>query len=330
VKAKAKIKEESTEISNIKESYYNVNDPDIIRLNTFTESRKAIPMEEDYIKDADEEDEELYKDFGKTEVSTDTGKVRDIHSAHPKKIKNTFVDNKHYKVPFSATQRLPGTPLETVKEKQRKVYYEERIKKVYSKNLKSIKLAKGGGFTLSGANFYTPKKNKKSNKSELPSCMIIKSQLAYTLSTFSSNRVKTAQATSPDFNRMQKGGKFLFTEGERVRQLNVLTSSVRPTTAVEVQEKPQNWLSMSQDRPMSAYILTGSFLKKYVPTAYIKPFTVRQKPISAAVNYKLSSEKDCLDKVNPEKAKTKYQRYLRKLEMEAKQFIIEEDIMVNG
>jgi len=253
----------------------------------------------------------------------DAGKARDIHSAHPKKKKNTFLDSRHYKVTSSATQCSPATQLEIVKERQREDFYKKGLKKVCSKNFKSIKLAKGGGFTLLATNLYTLKTNKKYNESILPSCMIIKPQLAYTLCSFPNNSVKAAQVTSPAFNGMQKEGKFSFTEG--MKQINVLTSSVRPITAIKVQEKPQNWLSQSQDRPMSAYIVTDSFLKSYMPTTYIKPFAMRQRPISAAVNYKLSSEKNYLDKVNPEKVKTKYQRYLKELEMEAKQFIIEED-----
>lgn len=251
-------------------------------------------------------------------------KMRDIHSAHPEKMRSYFVESGHSKVLFSATQRSSTIPLEIVKEKRKKVFYRKHIKKSCSKNLKSIKSAKGGGFTVTGTKFniraYTT--TRKYNKNALPSCMIIKSQKSLFSSILHKNRVQTAYATTTDFNQPQK---FSFGESEGIQQVNVLTSSVRPTTAAVRVEEKKEWLTQSQDRPMSAYILTDGFLKGYVPTAYIKPFTVRHRPISAAVSSKISSEKDCLSKVNPEKVKTKYQRYLKELEMEAKQFIIEED-----
>eukprot|EP00826_Nyctotherus_ovalis_P053867 TRINITY_DN7030_c0_g1_i10.p2 TRINITY_DN7030_c0_g1~~TRINITY_DN7030_c0_g1_i10.p2 ORF type:complete len:217 (-),score=57.04 TRINITY_DN7030_c0_g1_i10:128-778(-) len=184
------------------------------------------------------------------------------------------------------------------------------MKKLMFDNLKRVKLAKGGGFSVVGS--------KKFVKSAAPPCMIIRSQV---VSSFGNS----AQMASSGFHKTQKRS---FTERERAEQVNVILTPGRPTTAaVKVGEGAEGWPA-TWGRPMTACVAKGSSLKKcrqYVPTAYIKPFSARPRPISAAVSSRISLDKECLERIDPEKVKTKYLRYLKELETEAKNFIIEED-----
>jgi len=259
------------EASGIKKSHYDENDMDINKLKKFVEKHEVLPMNiEEYIKNANEDDEELYKDFGKTEASAELGRVRSVCSAHMQK-----ANNMHKKAPLSATQRMP---LEIVKEKQSS--QKLHIKKINSKNLKRIRPGKGGGFSITS--------DKVSTKRSIKSSLLSTPKFPYT--------------------------SFINKEGN----LNFIR---RPTTAAIITKERVK----SEERPISACVIIGDNVNKYVPTIYPKPFAGRQRPISAAVSNRVPLEKDCLGRIDPAKAKTKYLKCLKELEAEAKQFVLEED-----
>ena len=342
------ILEEPIEISTIKENYYDDNDPDIIRLREYTNyyrerkrtnTQKDIGAEDEidnYIKDTNEEDEELYKGFKKTETNNNNVRKiikRTIQSAHPHGMLNNVQENNPSRMPFNSNQRPTTVPLAVVQEKQAR---SANKKKFRVKSMKFDKSTKGGGFTIPGkfSQFTTRFLDgfKRCKDKSLPSCMIIKSQLPYTIPN-SPNNFGTVQnnlingmyktmgrtkSSSSDENLVRRS----------IRQVNLLTDSLRPTTAAEKVEKFEFQGKIPQERPMTAYISIDKLPKentRYIATTYIKPYSARNRPISAAINYQANAERNTLQNINPEKIRTKYIRYLKELEAEAKNFIIAEN-----
>ena len=293
---------------------------------------------EEYIKDASEENEELYKDFGKTEGSSEVPKPhskRNIQSAHPYGLTSNIAEET--KIPLNPSHRPTTVPLAVVKERLVKNIRKHNVKRYKVKNLKQIKATKGGGFTvMTTSGFNTMRPHTGSNRYKdngIPSCMIIKSQ----------QMNPNVHYSSTSLHQQNSKGMYMTTSTMRsplvkedsspknIQQINVVTNSVtqaRPTTAAADLAQSEFLLKSKEDRPMSAYIITGKFLQKklkYMPTEYIKPFTARQRPISASVNYKVFCAKNYLSKIQPEKVKLKYLKYLKDLESGANNFAIQDD-----
>ena len=321
------------------ENYYDKNDPDIIKLqeyatrvedqgeNYYEESseNRNIPEEQsdDYIKNANDENEELYSAFANLQQNAEEVKKptrRVIQSARSNPNKRKEEEREEVIQPLAIpTQRPTTVPLDIVNEG-----LEGTTQKKYThrKGLKSAKSIRGGGFAIVGrASKLTPR-------------LAMKAKNSADQNAISSLMIVNANRQFPKLHNTVSSTKSFFTEEDPRRighQINLVTDpryTDRPVTAAtKTRPKEPQPAPRRQERPMSAYV-SGNFMKKmtsYVPTNYMRPFTNHKRPISAAVNVQVGQGRGTVQVINPEITKKKYMKYLRDLEYEAQQFIIEED-----
>jgi hypothetical protein len=302
--------EESVEISAIKGEYYDRNDPDVLRLKEFERNVRKLEQKEDheFIKDVNDENEELYSGFANVKQNTESVKRRIIKSARTHDKQREEIGTY-----FAPIERPTTVSLAVVDEE----YVNKKTAK--RKAMKSAKLIKGGGFAIIGrASKLTPRTSLKEGQFISPcnGCTLIESQP-------SKKRLITSLTNL--YNTVNSTKSILSEEDKRpIQQINLITDLQydRPTTAITSTRQPP-----LSSRPMSAYIGSNAIkrIPMVVPITYMRPLAAHRRPISAAVNVQVSQAKGLTRMVNPKVAKKKYMKYLRELEIGAQQFIIEED-----
>jgi len=280
-------------------------------LKEFEENSKRLSEQKEdineFIKNANNENEELYNGFINIHQKTEQAKRRTIKSAKTLNVRQ----KEEIRTYFSAIERPTTVPLAVVDEE----HINKKIAK--HKGMKSAKVIKDGDFVVIGrASKLTPRTGLKEKQSISPynGHTLIESQFNKRLST---NLYNTVNSTKSIFSEEDK---------RPIQQINLVIAPQcdRPITAITSTKPYQPPLSF---RPMSAYVGSNAIknLPMSVPTTYMKPFIAHRRPISAAVNAQVSQAKEAKKIVNPRVAKKRYMKYLRELEFGAQQFIIEED-----
>eukprot|EP00826_Nyctotherus_ovalis_P061628 TRINITY_DN878_c0_g1_i2.p1 TRINITY_DN878_c0_g1~~TRINITY_DN878_c0_g1_i2.p1 ORF type:complete len:382 (-),score=80.40 TRINITY_DN878_c0_g1_i2:573-1718(-) len=313
------IPEEAVEVSAIKCDYYDRNDPDVLRLKEFEDNserplRRGEQVEDPdhFIKNANDEDEELYNGFVSIQQNTEsnTQSRRTVKSA---RVPSGKLREKVKAVPLASPVQRPTTvPLAVVDEGLETCAGKKTVRR---KGMKSARVIKGGGFAVIGkASKLTPRVNLK--EAQFGSTTNINPHIL--VGSISSKRFPNLYDTANSTK------SFLSEEEKRpIQQINVVTEvkSERPiTAATKIRAQPFT------PRPMSAYIASALNAPTSVPTIYMRPFVAHRRPISAAVNVQARQAKEASKAANPRETKKRYMRYLRELEREAQQFVIEEDV----
>jgi len=385
------IMEESEDTSMMnKEKLYDTQDPDIKFLEKYVEKHKIITEtngkqneenkpqeiadvietnEEDYIKDANNEDEELYNEFENPKQQTIKNIQRSIKSARPNSFTSKFGDTTKntnsidsLNSPLANAGLRPTTvPLSVVDEGLEKgTAGQKRV--MYNHGMRTSKSAKGSAFSIIGRSArLCPRSPGGPRRYDdfyvgmnytLSSASASKSNLKQVVSNKAindSNQVKlykTATTTKSLLSDEDIGNKT-----KQMQQINVITDptiynnsmpvpQIRPNTAI-TKKIPRNMpLVVLQERPMTAQVNSSASKAKtnaqinimmarpstsYVPTSYMRPYGSHKRPISAAINLSVNNRKEKTTRIDPMRTKAKYLKYLKELEKEAKEFVIEED-----
>jgi len=108
----------------------------------------------------------------------------------------------------------------------------------------------------------------------------------------------------------------------------------RPNTARIPNQFNSVQMQNMQNRPMTA---NGFFMPKrknnnigvYVVNNRMRCNEDRKRPISAAINSAANSRRERASRINPQKTRRIYEKYLKELEKEAKRFVLEENNQAN-
>ncbi len=324
------------------EKCYDANDPDIQLLGRFLSEKADAEAEEikesaeeQYVKNADEEDDSAYRDFNNADIAArDIPKpisARNIQSARPAALGKLL----ELRTADKTETRTLARPMTVAAGKT-------RAKQRHTVRLRTVRSAGPGAFSVVGRPAKLSSRSRtatKKGEAQTRSAVMIGERNAsaaglkpaMTSEDFAADILQTqglayATTTTNGSSMMRSPGSitaenFFGANAMRTgtaRQIDILTDrTIRPMSARVAAPSRTSYLQRT----------ATSTMIQYVPTSCMRPFSAHKRPISAAVSTTAGARSGArtLQQIDPGRNRAQYLKYLRQLEVGARQFVIEED-----
>ena len=308
--------------SNIHEEYYDENDLDILKLENHIKKHNIDTQRIVNCNVLEEYDTDVNNKQHKKMVIPNNNiktfiKERNIHQINSYKLAYSKVGSttnsrsSSNKLNSNTSNRPTTVPLGVIEE-----LINNNTKKK-AKILKKKKSIKGGGFTFIKHSRQSPMQT--SSKTNIDISTALTNCLKYNV-----QRKKTEDRPKT-FNSEEKILNHI------IKLSNITAKSFgssRPTTAVPLRKTKRRKINRPENRPISAQIFEENISKtpeNFIQMGYSKPFIIRQRPISAAINSTVNSARIRMENIRPKVVKSKYLRCLKELELDARKCFIEDN-----